>query len=743
LIAGEIALFAVLQRRVSAPGIDETRLPETVTGAVPELSRQRHAMRRAEQAIREANGETALEALESVDFGTRPVETYRRYYLANANELVGRREEARTILSRLWEADPSFVRRADVAFHLADSFERHGDWSGAVRVLAVLARDETPAVGEAAYERARRNFVAAGDVTSFLSLARELAIRRAATPAGELARTDLGVLGVTLTKNERIERVGHLAREGDARSALEEIESLRASGTTLKLEQARAEALARLGKRDEADRIILALVGQNDVVDRSLLASSWNWWSAEARTIESRAWRSVRVRRRSGSTRVRVGGKWVTKPTYTTVTRRVKRSLGRADRRRLSAVNKILIDRGERLLGIGSEAPLEKEIRRSLARAESSPRRQERLEAHVSRLVDLDPAADEMLQLLWDEGWAAWRKRDLDTARERFGFIHRTYLLPNIRRQARYWYARCLEESGELGEATRHYAELRSAPYDDVYSLLSRSRTASESPPPPPTFVPFSERPDDWIAIAERDMPAELRLAWELSLLGLNHDARLEVRANTTDENRTWAYSILARIHRAENSPLLVGHTLRIAYPEIGTVDQDRVPAHFLKMYYPTRYHDVVEREASRNGLDAALVKGLILQESAYDPAARSGAGATGLMQLMAPTAREIAPRVGLSFETDLLSEPEFNVSIGTRYLTTLLTQFDGNPTLALASYNGGIGNVRRWLRRELKGRPPDEVFESIPFSETRSYVKRVVFYRSVYEKLSQSAPAR
>jgi soluble lytic murein transglycosylase len=210
----------------------------------------------------------------------------------------------------------------------------------------------------------------------------------------------------------------------------------------------------------------------------------------------------------------------------------------------------------------------------------------------------------------------------------------------------------------------------------------------------------------------------------------------MEVRANTRPANRRWAYSILARIHRAEGSPLLVGHTLRVAWPEIGTVELDRVPVHFLRMYYPTRFHDIVEEQAARRAIDAALVKGLILQESAYDPAARSGAGAAGLMQLMTPTAREMASRADRDWSENALLDPEFNIAIGTYYLHTLLDEFDGNSMLALASYNGGIGNVRRWLRRELKGRAPDELIESIPFSETRGYVKRVVFYRSVYERI-------
>lgn len=345
-----------------------------------------------------------------------------------------------------------------------------------------------------------------------------------------------------------------------------------------------------------------------------------------------------------------------------------------------------------------------------------------------------------MLQLFWDEGWAAWKKRELATARERFAFIFSTYRRPNTARQARYWYARCLEESGETAEAASHYQELQLAPYDDVYSLFSRERAAAGEEVRTP-FVPFGERADDWIAVAEKEMPNELRLGWELSILGLDHDARMEIRDNTTASNRSWAYSILARIHGAEGSPLLVSHTLRIAWPEIGTAEQDRVPVHFLKMYYPTPHHDVIEQEASRQGIDPALVMALVLQESAWDPEARSGAGATGLMQLMTPTAREMAARMGLDWDDSMLVDPAYNIAIGTRYLRSLLREFDHDPVLTLAAYNGGIGNVRKWLRRELRGRQADEALESIPFSETRGYVKRVLIYRSVYQRMDGTGP--
>lgn len=740
LIAAECFVFVRLHSRFTAPEQPPFVTDDPAIAAVADLSRQRHLMLVAERALRGGDGATARNALLAANFGSRSVELYRRYYLANAEELLGLRSEARATLAVLWATNPRFERRIDVAFHLSALYEEAGDWNAACRVLEQLVREEDTETTREAYQRLRTNLLAAGDVSGLVAAARRLAVRLPSATVGRQAASDLSALGATLDRKERITRVATMAEDGDPAEALGEIAALRRAGTTFHLEKARAEALARQGKREEADRIVAAFVGQNATVDRDLLSASWRWWTAAARTIENRAWRTVQMRVRSGTTRVKVGGRWVDRPTYRTVPRRVKRSLGAADRRRLASVKRTLIERGERLLDLDLDAGSRRDIHRTLAHAEESPRRQAKLEEHIERLVALDPSTDELLQEMWDEGWRAWIRRDLDTARERFAFISRVYQRPDIRRQARYWYARCLEESGEQSEASRHFDALQNTAYEDLYARLASTRVTVDADGQQSRFIHFKDRPDDWVATAEREMPRELRLAWELSLVGLDHDARMEIRGKVTTGNKTWAHSILARIYRAEGSFHLAAHSIRQAWPQIGTVDQDGVPVHFLRMYYPTRFHASIERESANRGLDSSLVKALILQESGYDPEARSGAGATGLMQLMAPTAREMATRIGRDWDEALLVDPDFNIEAGSRYLRLLLREFDGNALLALAAYNGGIGNVKRWLRRELKGSPPDELVERIPFSETRGYVKRVIFYRSVYEHLGVCA---
>jgi soluble lytic murein transglycosylase len=134
----------------------------------------------------------------------------------------------------------------------------------------------------------------------------------------------------------------------------------------------------------------------------------------------------------------------------------------------------------------------------------------------------------------------------------------------------------------------------------------------------------------------------------------------------------------------------------------------------------------------------------IILQESRFESTAASSAGAQGLMQLMPETARRMAPSLRLNYHRPrLVSDPAYNIRLGSAYLNYLLELYDGNPVLAIAAYNAGPGSVRKWV--QLYGDPRqfdtiDQVIdwmEMIPFAETRNYVQRVLENIQIYRGLS------
>jgi soluble lytic murein transglycosylase len=148
-------------------------------------------------------------------------------------------------------------------------------------------------------------------------------------------------------------------------------------------------------------------------------------------------------------------------------------------------------------------------------------------------------------------------------------------------------------------------------------------------------------------------------------------------------------------------------------------------PSWYYRLRYPLAYDSIIRGHADNYNLDAALVAGVIYQESKFDPEAESDAGAVGLMQLRPDTARGIAERTGGSaFRIDDLTNPELNVRYGSWYLRHLLDKYD-DEKLALAAFNAGQGNVDSW-REQGKG---------IAFAETRHYVERVQELKRIYRE--------
>jgi len=152
-----------------------------------------------------------------------------------------------------------------------------------------------------------------------------------------------------------------------------------------------------------------------------------------------------------------------------------------------------------------------------------------------------------------------------------------------------------------------------------------------------------------------------------------------------------------------------------------------------LKARFPLAYQDIVDDAAEKTNIDPHLLFAIARQESAFEPAARSPAGALGLMQLMPATARQTAKRSGIRFKQYDLLKPDRNITLGSRYLDQLLDQFDGNRILATAAYNAGPHRVKKWLSQENEKLPYDIWIETIPFKETRGYVQNVLAFSVIY----------
>ena len=165
---------------------------------------------------------------------------------------------------------------------------------------------------------------------------------------------------------------------------------------------------------------------------------------------------------------------------------------------------------------------------------------------------------------------------------------------------------------------------------------------------------------------------------------------------------------------------------------------EKELPREFWVNFYPAAYAEYVNIEAGKYDLDPWLVKGLIRQESMYNSRSLSPAGARGLMQIMPKTGKRLFEQThpNQTFENEFLFEPDINIQLGVRYLNNLTRKHKGNGVYILITYNAGPKVLRAWLSRFRDIKDMDVFVESIPYPETRGYVKHVYRNHGIYKNL-------
>ncbi|MGQ0578664.1 MAG: transglycosylase SLT domain-containing protein [Betaproteobacteria bacterium] len=287
--------------------------------------------------------------------------------------------------------------------------------------------------------------------------------------------------------------------------------------------------------------------------------------------------------------------------------------------------------------------------------------------------------------------------------------------------QWHYWKARALSALGRQSEANAILAPLSNQ--FNFYGQLAAEELGTSI-----STVPQTYRPDDDEIEAVAGEPGIVR-ALTLYDIGLRYEGALE-----------WQWTV----KDYEDKQLLAAAELALRnqwYERAIDTAERTVLLHDFGLRYPTPYREVVQDYASQLDLDEAWIYGLVRQESRFVHSARSTAGASGLMQLMPATARWVAKRLGLSgHHAKLTTAADSNIVLGTYYLRQMMDSLDNQVVLASAGYNAGPRRAREWIAdRPLEGAV---YIETIPFIETREYVKRVMNNTLYYARLlRQSGP--
>ncbi|MEO8378924.1 MAG: transglycosylase SLT domain-containing protein, partial [Acidobacteriota bacterium] len=697
---------------------DEPDLPQKAE-APPDLEKLRDTYAAGTAALDRKDGPDAVKHLASFSFKSRAVEEYRLFYLAAAYALTGNSAAERSTLAVLWRREPRMLRGGEAGLSLASLYEKAGDFARGSEVYnAVARRERDPAVSAKARWGAARARLYGGDLAGALFNARTILIANPASNEAKDARALIRALtGVPetaplpLTPSERLSRATALMGSGKPDDALLELDALERAApqlrTQIRLE--RGVALHLLRRYEESNKVLEPLTSGAFKQAIPALRYSAKNYAVVASSINPETIKTVKERKKVGTVKQTVGKgkkkKTVTKPKYQTVFRQVK-LIDLPKKQKKDEYTRLASERLKDLLSLPIDDDVRVETLDTLITRAASKNQDEYVQELVPQLIKLDPSTDPALQHFWDKGWAAWVRGDLAAAKTLFRYIADTYTHPNVRRQSEYWFARTIERQGQKAEAHAIYQRLASAPYEDLYAQYSVARGAKRTEN---KTNPLRRAGPDWRTIAEKEMPRELELAYELTALSSMRDATLEAQKNARRVNNRFAHAILADVYHSAGNPLAMYTSLRKAWPQLATVDQDSVPLYFFRMYYPLRYGEEIEKRAKEQKLDPNLVRGLILQESYYNPKAKSRVGATGLMQLMPPTAKEHAQRMGVRYSQARLEDPDLNIRLGTFHLRMLVNLFSGQVPLAIASYNAGQGNVMKW-RRAAPRKPMDEL---------------------------------
>jgi soluble lytic murein transglycosylase len=344
------------------------------------------------------------------------------------------------------------------------------------------------------------------------------------------------------------------------------------------------------------------------------------------------------------------------------------------------------------------------------------------------------PGAELRVSASWRLAWLAWRRGDFAGAAARLDRIRRDGADDAERERARYWLGRAWERLGRSEGAEQLATIAREAPFT-YYGFRAAAR--SEAPVPAPA-------PADVAAAAPRVAPAaaalpetalrriQILLEAELDERAAREIGPLARSAGGGVASRLALAQLLVearRYHLAQRLVLGADAAALVRRPPPGEEA-------LWWMAWPTAYDAAVERAARAHGVEPALVYAIMREESGYQPDALSIAGARGLTQIMPTTGRRLAADLGADgFDPAELYRPERNLELGAFYLSRLLGRFDGRLSAVIASYNAGPEAVARWIQAD-GARDDDEWVESIPYDQTRVYVKRVLRSLYVYRAL-------
>jgi soluble lytic murein transglycosylase len=316
-----------------------------------------------------------------------------------------------------------------------------------------------------------------------------------------------------------------------------------------------------------------------------------------------------------------------------------------------------------------------------------------------------------------------------------------------------FWAAKAELAGGQKDVAATHFRDLAQTYPLNYYGLRAASllSTTTKKPTPLPAIAAADDTDvQSWLAKATASKPVSMWSIWldprwakaqELYSVGFPRSAAAEMRdlmwSHSRDPMALWA---LAQSYHMLGLTEMSSRSAELILQKLSTEDRANAPKALLRLAYPDDYAPLLQSAQDSEDVSPVEMLALMRQESFFDPLAGSGAGATGLTQVIPSTAEGIATDLGdATFTNSDLFRPVVSIQFGAYYLAQQLNEFDGNLYYALAAYNAGPGAVEDW--RAAAGNDIDMFLEQVDVGEANLYVRLVMENLAVYRYLYEDAP--
>jgi len=628
-----------------------------------------------------------------------PLEDWRLFILSDSSAASGHVLLAQAALARLLGDHPDSPLRPRAFVRLATLAWEQGNVRRATETLArartePVRGDEGRAVEALAWEIATRTNDAVGQLEAARRLLTDWPAEAARLQVADgFRRPDGGIDWVNLLSAEQLKRRSDALLALDLQpSAVATLDAVRPADRDLDWYLRKAAALTRGHQGGDA---LLLLTPLDSVATEPQQQARLAWERGLAAA-------DLAVVRRGRANRAHAE----------------RKSSGQAARQYL-----------ERVITLGADRDLSIRALRALFAGQVQSELFEPSLATLRQLRRLDPTDTTGAAHLWQLGWHEYARRNWSGAIGDWTELVELYPAESAARRGRYWTARAFAALGEGERAQQIYGELANADTSDFYCRNARAHQKRQATRAAAAARVVEAWPDD---------PA-LRRARLLTDLGLDDlaSSEIEISRAKAEPHAVAALEALILSRRGERRKSML--TIRAAFPALGSPYQASLPEPARRLYYPMEYQETIRKWAEANHLSPYVVHGMIRQESGFDVNAVSSAGARGLMQLMPSTAKELAHRFGVPFSHDRMSDPAFNLQLGTTYFRQVMSMFDDNLELALAGYNGGPFRIKRLWHQSGSGEV-DRFLEGLDIEESKTYVKRILVLSDSYRQLYPTA---